>query len=193
MSREDSSPRPEAEAAVKELTLNNEELEQRLEDASSRLREFGGILGSLREAVREDQQSASFEATSVSRESTGSLQDEDEGAYLFRFVFPSCTCVWSNSHDLNVHSRPLNLGNSWGATIVNRKLQEQVLQEVFSPPAFHQHRRHGRNHPSPQRYGSDVIRRDPSPSHASSKSAAISFRNNGANEVKLSPGLSSRI
>jgi hypothetical protein len=89
MSREDSSLRPEAEAAVKELTLNNEELEQRLEDASSRLREFGGTLGSLREAVREDQQSASFEATSVSRESTGSLQDEDEGAYLFRFVFPS--------------------------------------------------------------------------------------------------------
>ena len=67
MSREDSSPRPEAEAAVKELTLNNEELEQRLEDVSSRLREFGGTLGSLREAVREDQQSASFEATSVSR------------------------------------------------------------------------------------------------------------------------------
>lgn len=102
--------------------------------------------------------------------------------------------VRRNSHNLNVHPPPLKHGNSWGATTVNRKLQEQVLREVFSPPAFHQHRRHGRNHPSLQRYSSDVIRHpseDPSPSHASSKSATISFRNNGANEVKSSPGLSS--
>ena len=36
--------------------------------------------------------------------------------------------------------------NSWGATTVNRKLQEQVLREVFSPPAIHHHRRHARGH-----------------------------------------------
>ncbi|KAI5291945.1 hypothetical protein KEM52_006731 [Ascosphaera acerosa] len=31
---------------------------------------------------------------------------------------------------------------SWGATTVNRKLQEQVLREVFAPPPIHRHRRH---------------------------------------------------
>lgn len=35
---------------------------------------------------------------------------------------------------------------SWGATTVNWKLQEQVLREVFSPPAIHHHRRHARGH-----------------------------------------------
>lgn len=35
---------------------------------------------------------------------------------------------------------------SWGATMVNRKLREQVLREVFSPPAIHHHRRHARGH-----------------------------------------------
>ncbi|KAI9803401.1 MAG: hypothetical protein M1833_000920 [Piccolia ochrophora] len=35
---------------------------------------------------------------------------------------------------------------SWGATTVNRKLQEQVLREVFGPPAIH-HRRHHHKHP----------------------------------------------
>lgn len=37
---------------------------------------------------------------------------------------------------------------SWGATTVNRKLQEQVLREVFTPPTIHRHRRHGRGHVS---------------------------------------------
>lgn len=35
---------------------------------------------------------------------------------------------------------------SWGATTVNRQLQEQVLREVFSRPAIHHHRRHARGH-----------------------------------------------
>ncbi|KAK2754849.1 hypothetical protein FQN54_006742 [Arachnomyces sp. PD_36] len=35
---------------------------------------------------------------------------------------------------------------SWGATTVNTKLQEQVLREVFAPPAIHHHRRHARGH-----------------------------------------------
>lgn len=30
---------------------------------------------------------------------------------------------------------------SWGATIVNEKLREQVMREVFSPPPIHKHRR----------------------------------------------------
>ncbi|KAF2428629.1 SAICAR synthase-like protein [Tothia fuscella] len=35
---------------------------------------------------------------------------------------------------------------SWGATTVNTKLQEQVLKEVFSPPPVHHRRRRDRNH-----------------------------------------------
>ncbi|KAA8652689.1 hypothetical protein EYZ11_007963 [Aspergillus tanneri] len=48
---------------------------------------------------------------------------------------------------------------SWGATTVNRKLQEQVLREVFSPPAIHHHRRHARGHLTLPRTSSDVVRR----------------------------------
>ncbi|KAJ5370673.1 uncharacterized protein N7496_006765 [Penicillium cataractarum] len=47
----------------------------------------------------------------------------------------------------------------WGATTVNRQLQEQVLREVFSPPAIHQHRRHARGHLQLPRASSDVSRR----------------------------------
>ncbi|KAI9713451.1 MAG: hypothetical protein M1820_000833 [Bogoriella megaspora] len=36
---------------------------------------------------------------------------------------------------------------SWGATTVNRRLQEQVLREVFTPPPIHHHH-HGRKHHS---------------------------------------------
>ncbi|KAE8154938.1 inositol hexakisphosphate kinase [Aspergillus avenaceus] len=45
---------------------------------------------------------------------------------------------------------------SWGATTVNRKLQEQVLREVFSPPAIHHHRRHARGHTALPRMSSDI-------------------------------------
>ncbi|KAH8425247.1 inositol polyphosphate kinase KCS1 [Aspergillus melleus] len=48
---------------------------------------------------------------------------------------------------------------SWGATTVNRKLQEQVLREVFSPPAIHHHRRHARGHFALPRTSSDGVRR----------------------------------
>lgn len=47
----------------------------------------------------------------------------------------------------------------WGATTVNRKLQEQVLREVFSPPAIHQHRRHARGHLQLPRASSDIPNR----------------------------------
>ncbi|KAF3385552.1 Inositol hexakisphosphate kinase 1 [Penicillium rolfsii] len=47
----------------------------------------------------------------------------------------------------------------WGATTVNRKLQEQVLREVFSPPAIHQHRRHARGHLQLPRASSDIPHR----------------------------------
>ncbi|KAJ5690034.1 hypothetical protein N7462_004426 [Penicillium macrosclerotiorum] len=58
----------------------------------------------------------------------------------------------------------------WGATTVNRKLQEQVLREVFSPPAIHHHRRHPRGHIHLPRATSDIPRRrgNYSEDHASS-------------------------
>ena len=37
---------------------------------------------------------------------------------------------------------------SWGTTLVNSKLREQVLREVFGPPLIHQHRRHAKGHSS---------------------------------------------
>lgn len=48
---------------------------------------------------------------------------------------------------------------SWGATTVNWKLQEQVLREVFSPPAIHHHRRHARGRFALPRIASDSGRR----------------------------------
>ncbi|KKA23548.1 Cell polarity protein (Tea1) [Rasamsonia emersonii CBS 393.64] len=49
--REESSLRSEAEANFKQVCLDKEELMHKLEEASSRLKEHGGNLGSLREAV----------------------------------------------------------------------------------------------------------------------------------------------
>ena len=58
---------------------------------------------------------------------------------------------------------------SWGATTVNRKLQEQVLREVFSPPAIHHHRRHARGHFSlPKTPDKDRRRPNLSEDHTSS-------------------------
>ncbi|KAJ5140284.1 Major facilitator superfamily domain general substrate transporter [Penicillium atrosanguineum] len=47
----------------------------------------------------------------------------------------------------------------WGATTVNRKLQEQVLREVFSPPAIHHHRRQARGPLHLPRASSDMPHR----------------------------------
>ncbi|KAL2865150.1 inositol polyphosphate kinase KCS1 [Aspergillus lucknowensis] len=54
---------------------------------------------------------------------------------------------------------PPSVKKTWGATTVNRKLQEQVLREVFSPPAIHQHRRQARGHLNLPRTSSDGHRR----------------------------------
>lgn len=43
-------------------------------------------------------------------------------------------------------ARPSHKHNhSWGATLVNTKLKEQVLREVFGPPTIYRHHRHGRS------------------------------------------------
>lgn len=54
---------------------------------------------------------------------------------------------------------PTPVKKTWGATSVNRKLQEQVLREVFSPPAIHHHRRHARGLLTLPRTTSDGHRR----------------------------------
>jgi inositol-hexakisphosphate kinase len=46
----------------------------------------------------------------------------------------------------NPRGIPQRKHSSWGATVVNRKLQEQVLREVFSPPP-HRHHGHPRTRP----------------------------------------------
>ncbi|KAI9753403.1 MAG: hypothetical protein M4579_005175 [Chaenotheca gracillima] len=56
---------------------------------------------------------------------------------------------------------------SWGATTVNRKLQEQVLREVFGPPTIHHHHKHTRSHRNVGRYKH--------PRGVNSKSASYAF------------------
>ncbi|KAL4930917.1 inositol polyphosphate kinase KCS1 [Aspergillus undulatus] len=93
------------------------------------------------------------------------------------------------------------LKKTWGATTVNQKLQEQVLREVFSPPAIHHHRRHARGLLTLPRTTSDSGHRRsanlseslvPSPLHsmeqmASPRSPAIDIVKKGSE----GPGLSS--
>ncbi|KAK6414104.1 inositol polyphosphate kinase kcs1, partial [Oleoguttula sp. CCFEE 5521] len=51
----------------------------------------------------------------------------------------------ANRDSGNGTSRPtLKQTSSWGYTTVNRKLQEQVLRDVFSPPTIHRTSRHDR-------------------------------------------------
>ncbi|OKL57660.1 hypothetical protein UA08_07210 [Talaromyces atroroseus] len=90
----------------------------------------------------------------------------------------------------------------WGATTVNRKLKEQVLREVFSPPPIHHHRRLARNHPGLPRYRSDTgrgngaIAEDQKPSQSTSggksppKSLAIDIAKSAAQD---GPNLSSSV
>ncbi|KAL5343179.1 hypothetical protein BJX70DRAFT_354761 [Aspergillus crustosus] len=95
---------------------------------------------------------------------------------------------------------PTSVTKIWGATTVNRKLQEQVLREVFSPPAIHHHRRHARGHLALPRTTSDGHRRiaNFSESRISSKARSLeqmeSPRSPAIDIVKKSeggPGLSS--
>ncbi|KAI5297311.1 hypothetical protein KEM55_004873, partial [Ascosphaera atra] len=55
---------------------------------------------------------------------------------------------FKNRTSLNGSSGTRKFRNAtWGATTVNRKLQEQVLREVFAPPPILQrHRKHGSHH-----------------------------------------------
>ncbi|KAF1974978.1 SAICAR synthase-like protein [Bimuria novae-zelandiae CBS 107.79] len=43
---------------------------------------------------------------------------------------------------------PLRQQSSWGVTTINRKLQEEVLRQVFAPPPIHHRHRHHHHHNS---------------------------------------------
>ncbi|KAA8625096.1 inositol hexakisphosphate kinase 2 [Pyrenophora tritici-repentis] len=46
--------------------------------------------------------------------------------------------------------------SSWGVTTINRKLQEEVLRQVFAPPTIHHRPRHHHHHGIPSRKMGDV-------------------------------------
>ncbi|KAI9836463.1 MAG: hypothetical protein M1819_001495 [Sarea resinae] len=52
----------------------------------------------------------------------------------------------SDAHNRSSSRPSLKQYSSWGATTVNRKLQEQVLREVFGPSTTHRHHRNARSH-----------------------------------------------
>ena len=77
----------------------------------------------------------------------------------------------------------------WGATTVNRKLQEQVLREVFSPPAIHHHRRHPRGHLHLPRAASDISRRRGNLSEDHTSTARPSGSSSNKVEALKSPAM----
>ncbi|CAO2650685.1 Nn.00g019770.m01.CDS01 [Neocucurbitaria sp. VM-36] len=46
---------------------------------------------------------------------------------------------------------PMQHHSSWGVTTINRKLQEEVLRQVFAPPTIHHRHRHHHHHGIPPR------------------------------------------
>ena len=66
-----------------------------------------------------------------------------------------------NQSDMDIttssQSRPtMQHHSSWGVTTINRKLQEEVLRQVFAPPTIHPRHRHHQHHGLPsRRVGSD--------------------------------------
>lgn len=55
-------------------------------------------------------------------------------------------CGGPDTTENNLTRPPIRQHSSWGATTVNKKLQEQVLREVFSAPKINYHRRQDRSH-----------------------------------------------
>lgn len=72
---------------------------------------------------------------------------------------------------------PLRQQSSWGVTTINRKLQEEVLRQVFAPPPIHHRQRHHHHHNSlPHRSGAE--------SHGITSSAP-SLRRNSADVSEI--------
>ncbi|UPX10891.1 Inositol-hexakisphosphate kinase [Ascochyta rabiei] len=76
---------------------------------------------------------------------------------------------------------PMKHHSSWGVTTINRKLQEEVLRQVFAPPTIHQRQRHQHHGIGARRMGGD--------SAQSVAGSAPSMRRNSTDVSVLQPGL----
>ncbi|KAH6614979.1 hypothetical protein C7974DRAFT_403027 [Boeremia exigua] len=76
---------------------------------------------------------------------------------------------------------PMRHHSSWGVTTINRKLQEEVLRQVFAPPTIHHRQRHHHHGIGTRRLGSD--------STQSMAGSAPSMRRNSTDVSVLQPGL----
>ncbi|KAJ8105614.1 hypothetical protein OPT61_g10069 [Boeremia exigua] len=74
---------------------------------------------------------------------------------------------------------PMRHHSSWGVTTINRKLQEEVLRQVFAPPTIHHRQRHHHSMGT-RRLGSD--------SAQSMAGSAPSMRRNSTDVAALQPG-----
>jgi len=75
---------------------------------------------------------------------------------------------------------PMRHHSSWGVTTINRKLQEEVLRQVFAPPTIHHRQRHQHHGISTRRSGSDNAQ--------SVAGSAPSMRRNSTDVSVLQPG-----
>lgn len=75
---------------------------------------------------------------------------------------------------------PMKHHSSWGVTTINRKLQEEVLRQVFAPPTIHHRQRHQHHGIGSRRLGSD--------SAQSIAGSAPSMRRNSTDVSVLQPG-----
>jgi len=71
--------------------------------------------------------------------------------------------------------------SSWGVTTINRKLQEEVLRQVFAPPTIHHRPRHHHHHGIPSRKMGDAPQ--------STVGSAPTIRRNSADVTALHPPL----
>lgn len=75
---------------------------------------------------------------------------------------------------------PMKHHSSWGVTTINRKLQEEVLRQVFAPPTIHHRQRHQLHGISTRRSGNDNAQ--------SVAGSAPSMRRNSTDVSVLQPG-----
>lgn len=76
---------------------------------------------------------------------------------------------------------PMRHHSSWGVTTINRKLQEEVLRQVFAPPTIHHRQRHQHHGIGSRRLGNDATQ--------SMAGSAPSMRRNSTDVSVLQPGL----
>jgi hypothetical protein len=91
---------------------------------------------------------------------------------------------FQSEFDLNSKSDarpPMQHHSSWGVTTINKKLQEEVLRQVFSPPTIHHRHRHHSHHGIPTRKIGGI--------ETPAVGSAPSLRRNSADVSTLQPGL----